>query len=218
MWITSAILLLLAIPCSGFWNIPNLFRNYHITLFTIYGNLSGMAHVDYFRAPYFNDLLRSNPSSPIVLTQLRINPKTVDILNPGHSCTGLHSSYSKMTSWVTFLHIVSKQYVRANYRLRAAIFKSCNPSFLFQHCDEVTSSSNYDTYYTHRVTGGLVLFNFRIPNKVFIPCLLCDPSQIPNELIMDEAGFSISEISKVWVGINNNMQQNGVVIAGTTCS
>lgn len=215
IWILAVSLILLPVPSSGFWNIPNLFKNCHLTLFTAHGN-ARIPNADYFSPPYFNDLLSSNPSTPIILTQIHFGPNTVGILNQGNTTTGVHF-YSKMTSLVTVLHMDSKEYeIDEPYtRLRGAIFKSSNPLFLFQHCDESLSPSDYDSLYINSGTGSLVLFHWRIPNKVLIPCILCDPSQIPEEYHIGGEGFTLSEISRVWVRINSNLHQKGVAIPGS---
>ncbi|OXA48010.1 hypothetical protein Fcan01_17453 [Folsomia candida] len=211
MWILLGLLLILIpVPSNCVWNKPDLFRNCHIILFTVQNNPS-RGNASNFPPPYLITLLRSNPSSPITLAQLRIkNPKLVDILNKGNSPYGF-PTYSRMTL-VVFLHLTPTKFGGRPYH--RAIFKLYNPSFLFQHCSDMFTTSNYASYEERVGTASLVLFNFKIPNKIFIPCIFCAVSSTSKVLHSIGEYYSLPEIDRAWARVNNNLQQKRVVLLG----
>lgn len=158
-------------------------------------------------------MLSTNPFTPFVLNQLKFNETDADIIGLDKSHIGSHAgSYLKS---VAFLHLNVDP--KSDLFYRSAIYecaqndilKILNPAYVFQHEDNPGNIFYYHKYYTGCGTAALILFNYRLPKSLHIPCLACLSS--PPTMVEIT---SLSELTSLWTTLNNNLHQKFVEIDG----
>lgn len=195
-------------PVDCLWNY-NLFENCHLTF--IYWRNNVELNNIHKAFPYFHGILQSNPYSPIILNEFYTSEGKYNFLGYDNSPLGTHAS-SRGTP-VTFLHLQAATFKKklASYDIyvymQAAAVRHTNAAYLFQHNDKPESRINYRMYPNPNYIGTavLILFNFNLPQHMFVPCIVCGP--LPEKLLSNTSDFTLLKLRSLWFALNNNFHR-----------
>ncbi|OXA49177.1 hypothetical protein Fcan01_15915 [Folsomia candida] len=209
-------LTLLPLLSNGLWNTVNLFENCHITFTTYqYNEIKTDPRKE---LQYFSTIRHAYPYSPLILNHFVVREAGIKMLTPNTAL--LLRSYIAKTISVIILHCDTKTFTKLIFdapihaHVQSFVVQHINPAFIFQHTDYPQSRLNYFLYYVHSGTSSLILFNFRLPNLVFIPSVFTE--SVPLKLDITRVPFPLSKIKTFFENANNNLHQKIVAAERST--
>ncbi|OXA37585.1 hypothetical protein Fcan01_27699 [Folsomia candida] len=186
------------------WNISNLFENCEIHIRFVLGHNNTSDDSD---LRYFTQIRQRNSFTPFTLKYIAIYTKDETIAKE----RPMRALRVSRTS-VAFLDLNTKNTTHSHSSTLDLLQRNGNPSYLFVHVDSF-SEQPFSIYSNYKLVGSasvLILFDIRVTDLIWIPCIACDTMH--RAVSIRNKTLILNHIRDYWANLNNNLHGKLLVI------